>query len=142
MSEEKPNHEHAESPVAGSHAPAPVDGATAAEIAADHGDTHPDVSVKTYMVIFGALAIFTLVSFVANYFAHPDVAVISAFTSFAIILSVAVCKAVLVGVYFMHLLFDWNKVFIMIVPALILGPLLMIVLLPDIVLAWKHVVMP
>jgi hypothetical protein len=33
-------------------------------------------------------------------------------------------------------------VFIMIVPALILGPLLMIVLLPDIVLAWRNVAAP
>jgi caa(3)-type oxidase subunit IV len=103
---------------------------------------HAGPSVKTYLVIFGALSIFTLVSFVANYFAHPEVAVISKFTSFAIILSVAVCKATLVGMYFMHLILDWGKVFIMIVPALILGPLLMIVLMPDIVLAWKHIVTP
>ncbi|OAI49658.1 hypothetical protein AYO44_18360, partial [Planctomycetaceae bacterium SCGC AG-212-F19] len=105
-----------------------------------HGDPGHDVSIKTYLVIFAALAIFTLVSFVANAMAHAEI--ITKFTSFAIIMSVAVCKAVLVGIYFMHLIFDWGKVFIMIVPALILGPLLMIVLLPDIVLAWKHVLTP
>jgi caa(3)-type oxidase subunit IV len=99
-------------------------------------------SIKTYFVIFGALSIFTGVSFVANYFAHPDVKVISVYTSFAIIMGVALCKATLVGMYFMHLVLDWGKVFLMIVPALVLGPMLMIVLLPDIVLAWKHIITP
>ena len=104
---------------------------------AGHGG-HEGPSVKTYFVIFGALTSFTAISFVANYFAHPEVAIISKFTSFAIILGVAFCKATLVGMYFMHLILDWGKVFIMIVPALILGPMLMIVLLPDIVLAWRQ----
>ena len=104
----------------------------------DHG--HEGPSIKTYLVIFGALSGFTLVSFVANSAAHAEV--ISRTTSFAIILSVAICKATLVGMYFMHLILDWNKVFIMIVPALILGPLLMIVLLPDVVLAWKNILTP
>jgi hypothetical protein len=31
-------------------------------------------------------------------------------------------------------------VFVMVVPALILGPMLIIVLLPDIVLAWRNIV--
>jgi caa(3)-type oxidase subunit IV len=106
----------------------------------DHG--HHGPSMKTYFVIFGALTIFTGVSFVANYLAHPDVKVITVYTSFAIIMGVALCKATLVGMYFMHLILDWGKVFLMIVPALVLGPMLMIVLLPDIVLAWKHIITP
>lgn len=106
---------------------------TEAHNTASHG--HAEVKVKTYMVIFGALCGFTLISFVANYAAHPDVGWITRYTSFAIILGVAVAKATLVAMYFMHLLFDWGKVFIMIVPALVLGPMLMIVLLPDIVLS-------
>jgi caa(3)-type oxidase subunit IV len=117
-----------------------ITGEAHAAPAAHAGHGHEGPTVQTYLVIFGALSGFTLVSFVANYFAHAGV--ISHFTSFAIILSVAVCKAVLVGMYFMHLILDWSKVFIVVVPALILGPLLMIVLLPDIVLAWKHIVVP
>jgi cytochrome c oxidase subunit 4 len=146
MSEEKPNPETPESHVTESKSPAAETGITAeshhapAEGPDTHGDPGHDVSIKTYLVIFSALAIFTAVSFIANAMAHAEV--ITKFTSFAIILSVAVCKAVLVGIYFMHLIFDWGKVFIMIVPALILGPLLMIVLLPDIVLAWRHVAVP
>jgi hypothetical protein len=42
----------------------------------------------------------------------------------------------------MHLLFDWKRVYIMIIPAMILGPMLMIVLLPDIVLSKLELVPP
>ena len=144
MSEEKQNPETPETHVTESKPPAAETGTELhhhGPVGPDtHGDPGHDVSVKTYMVIFGALIIFTAVSFVANTLAHHEV--ITKFTSFAIILSVAVCKATLVGIYFMHLIFDWGKVFIMIVPALILGPLLMIVLLPDIVLAWRNVAAP
>src|SRR5262249_25841292 len=101
---------------------------------------HHGPSVRAYFYVFGALAVFTLVSFVANYAArtpeeHP---LISKFASFAIILAVAVCKALLVAMFFMHLLLDWKRVYVLIVPALVLGPLLVIVLLPDIVMAWHY----
>jgi cytochrome c oxidase subunit IV len=49
---------------------------------------------------------------------------------------VAVVKALLVVFYFMHLMWDWRKVAFMIVPALILGAMFAIVLMPDIVVAW------
>jgi hypothetical protein len=38
----------------------------------------------------------------------------------------------------MHLILDWKRVYFLIVPALVLGPMLVIVLLPDIVLGWPH----
>jgi len=104
----------------------------------EHGDHGP--TLKTFQIVFGALLVFTVVSFVCNFLAGKGI--ISHQASFAIILGVAICKATLVGFYFMHLVMDWNKVFIMIVPALILGPMFMIVLLPDIVLAWWNAVIP
>lgn len=101
-----------------------------------HGhDEHHGPNIKAYLTVFGALVICTLVSFVANIAARQEV--MSAFTSFAIIFAVACLKATLVAMIFMHLKWDWKKVYMMIIPALILGPLLMLVLLPDIVLAWK-----
>lgn len=90
----------------------------------------------TYLVIFGALVIFTTVSFVANYLAHPEVEFITKATSFVIILGVAVCKAVLVAMYFMHLKFEWGKLYFLVIPVMILTVMMMIVLLPDIVLTW------
>lgn len=100
-------------------------------------DTHGDHSatVKMYMAVFGALVVFTLISFVANSAARSEA--ISVGTSFTIILAVAVVKALLVAMFFMHLKFDWIRVYMIIIPALILGPLLVIVLLPDIVFAWR-----
>jgi len=114
--------------------------ANAAASAEAHADHHHEPNVKTYLIIFGALSGFTLVSFVFNTLANAGT--ITHTTSFIAIMSVAVVKALLVATWFMHLIVDWGKLFVLIIPALILGPLLMIVLLPDIVLAWWNVTMP
>ena len=103
----------------------------------DNPDARDGSLVRVYLVIFLALAVFTLVSFVANYAAHPEQGWITPTQSFMIILGVAIVKAILVAMFFMHLKFDWGRVYFMIVPVLILGVMMMIVLLPDIVLAWK-----
>ena len=100
-------------------------------------DSQHGPNVKAYLVIFGALAGFTLVSFLANYAAHPEQAWLSSYQAFAIIMIVAVVKAVLVAMFFMHLKWDWPRVYFMIVPVLILGVMMMLVLLPDIVLGWN-----
>ena len=103
---------------------------------ADHGDH--GANVKMYLIVFVALAFFTWTSFFANYIASGEHPWISKFASFAIILGVAVVKAGLVGWVFMHLAFDWRKLYFMIFPAFILGAMMMMVLLPDIVLAWQR----
>jgi cytochrome c oxidase subunit 4 len=97
---------------------------------------HHGPGFKAYMVVASALTVFTVVSFVVNYFVRHQS--LTSTAGFTIILSVAVCKATLVGLYFMHLILDWGKVFYFIIPAFILGAMMMIVLLPDIVLAWHH----
>jgi cytochrome c oxidase subunit 4 len=98
-----------------------------------HGSEHhagPDF--KAYMVVFGALSIFTAISFLVNATVGRNL------LGLAIILSVAVVKAVLVGLYFMHLIVDWPKLYYLIFPTFILGAMFIVVLLPDIVLAWPH----
>ena len=97
---------------------------------------HGGSGVTPYLVIFGALSVFTVLSFVGNYLVRNDI--IRPHTGFALILGVAICKAVLVAMFFMHLRFDWSRVYFMIVPVMILGTMMVIVLLPDIVLAWHH----
>jgi len=94
-------------------------------------EAHGGHGMQPYLVVFGALSIFTAVSFMAYEWTPRNV-------SFLIILIVAVVKAVLVGIYFMHLKQDWGKVFFMIIPCFILAMLLVVVLLPDIVLAWHY----
>lgn len=96
----------------------------------DAHDVHQGPDVKAYLVIFGALSVFTGLSF-AFYYALPHS------FSFALILLVAVVKATLVGMYFMHLKFDWSKLYFMIIPAFILGTMMMMVLMPDFVLGWR-----
>jgi caa(3)-type oxidase subunit IV len=104
--------------------------------AATHDDSH-DMRVKAYFSVFIALSIFTAVSFVANWAAHPERAWITVHTSFAIILGVAIVKAILVGMIFMHLKFDWGRVYFIIVPISIMAVMMMMVLMPDIVIAWQ-----
>ncbi len=98
----------------------------------DHGHAGP--TFNAYLVVFGALLIFTLVSFVVNWAVRHEH--MGPHTGFTVILAVAVCKAVLVGTYFMHLILDWKRFYFVIIPVSILGALLIVVLLPDIVLAW------
>ncbi|HEV2949334.1 MAG TPA: cytochrome C oxidase subunit IV family protein [Gemmataceae bacterium] len=104
----------------------------------DPHDPHPHggIDVKTYFIIFGALAVFTAVSFIVNEAVRHDV--LGTFAGFVLILGVAVCKAVLVGMFFMHLKIDWGRLYFVIVPVMLLAVMMIIVLLPDIVLAWHH----
>jgi caa(3)-type oxidase subunit IV len=97
----------------------------------DDPDQHGDV-FKAYLAVFCALSVFTAMSFVVNLIFG-----IGSVTGASIIMGVAVVKAVLVGFIFMHLKWDWYKLYFMIVPAFIVGTMMIIVLLPDIVLAWR-----
>jgi caa(3)-type oxidase subunit IV len=101
-----------------------------------HSEAHAGPSFQAYLVVFGALSVFTAISFVVNDLVRSDV--LSPTSGLLLILGVAVCKAILVAMYFMHLVIDWSKLYYLIFPVLILGTMLVIVLLPDIVLAWSH----
>ena len=104
-----------------------------------HTDSHKDAghgpTYQIYMIIAVALAIFTAVSFVVNGQVHNKV--LTPFNGFVIILGVAIIKATLVALIFMHLKYDWSKLYFLIIPAFILGTMMMFVLLPDIVFAWQ-----
>ncbi len=98
-------------------------------------DEHHGPGVKTYLLVFTGLAVATLISFVTNRWAVGD-REHRAHISFAIIMAVSVVKTCLVGTFFMHLIVDWRKLYYLLIPAFILGTMMMIVLMPDIVLAW------
>ncbi len=102
---------------------------------AEHHE-HEGPSLMTYMVIFGSLCVFTLISFIANELVRAGV--INLFTAVTIIMLVAVVKATLVGMYFMHLKFDWGKLYFLVFPVLILTLMMIIVLLPDLVFGWHN----
>lgn len=90
----------------------------------DHGSND-----KVYLAIAGSLAGLTVISYIGDLMSMPRPALI------VLVLLVALVKASLVAVFFMHLKFDWTKVKVMIIPAIILAVLLVIALLPDITLA-------
>lgn len=83
-----------------------------------------------YMKVFFALLIFT----VLEYF-YAKLASGAGFSLGALILGLmvlAVTKASLVGIYFMHLKFEGRWVYLMLVPASILALVLIFALYPDI----------
>ena len=98
---------------------------------AHHGPTF-----RLYVVIALALAVFTIVSFIANQLVLQGN--ITVYAAFVVILGVAIVKATLVGMYYMHLKYEWGKLYFMIIPAFILAAMMMVVLMPDIVVAWHH----
>ena len=100
------------------------------------GHGHAGPKAKVYLVIGVALGIFTAVSFIVNSLEQTTPPTLTANQGFYVILLVAIVKATLVVAYFMHVVWDWKKVLFMIIPALILGAMMMFVLLPDIVEAW------
>jgi caa(3)-type oxidase subunit IV len=101
---------------------------------ADHGAGHDGhISDKTFIKVFGALLVCTAISFGVNQFIGSD----SPAANFILIGIIATLKAILVVVYFMHMLMDWKKLFIFIVPVLVLAPMVIIVLWPDIVHGWR-----
>ena len=93
---------------------------------------HAGPGFQAYMVVFIALSTFTAISFLVNATVGRNM------TGLVIILGVAVVKATLVGLYFMHLVVDWFKLYYLIFPTFILAAMFITVLLPDIVLAWQH----
>jgi len=93
-------------------------------------------NVKVYFAVFGALAVCTALSFVFNWLAREEH--ITHLTSAGIIMAIAVLKAVLVAMIFMHLKWDWTRVYFVICPLFILATMMVIVLMPDLLLAWQH----
>ena len=96
-----------------------------------HAAEHHGPTVNGYLVVFGALAVFTAISFLVNAVLGQG-----STAGLVIIMGVALVKALLVATFFMHLKWDWGKLFFMIIPCVILSVMLIVVLLPDIVLAW------
>jgi cytochrome c oxidase subunit 4 len=97
----------------------------------NHPTEHHGPNLSAYFVVFAALCVFTAASFAVNQMFHD-----AATTAMFIILAVAVCKAALVGIYFMHLKWDWGRLYFIIVPVAIMAAMLLVVLLPDVVLGW------
>jgi caa(3)-type oxidase subunit IV len=109
-----------------------------------HGDDHAHgheqhISDKTFMKVFGALLVCTALSYGTNlmFGSSSLIHASNAVVNFLLIGAIACLKATLVMYFFMHLKIDWRKVFVFLIPICILAPMVIIVLWPDIVLAWR-----
>ncbi len=99
---------------------------TLAQIDHAHGDDHSG-HVKIYIRVFVSLAIFTAIEyFYARIFKDAFVTLVLGLMTWAVI------KASLVGLYFMHLKYEGRWVFAMLVPSGILALVLVAALMPDI----------
>jgi cytochrome c oxidase subunit 4 len=100
----------------------------ASEVAAEHAtEAH-----APYLKVFFALAVLTAIEYYYAAIFKDHFAVL-----LTGLLALALVKAGLVGWYFMHLKFEGNWVYIMIVPALILATVIVLALCPDMVLKYE-----
>ncbi len=99
-----------------------------ADTHAEHAHAGP--SFQAYMMVFGALCVCTALSFIVNLLLGEN------HTSAAIIMAVAVVKATLVAGIFMHLKFDWGKLYCIILPVCVVTVMMVIILSIDTTLAW------
>ena len=97
---------------------------------------HAAPTFGAYIGVFIALCVCTALSFVFNYMAHEDVKMMSHMASVGAIVVVAVIKALLVAAIFMHLKFDWGKVYCIILPVCVVTVMMVIILSIDTTLAW------
>jgi caa(3)-type oxidase subunit IV len=99
---------------------------------------HEEHAHPPYMLVFGVLCVLTVVSFltVQDFWINS----MGEKSGPMIVMLVGVAKATLVAMFFMHLKYDWFKLYFMIVPTLIMGTILMCALLPDMTFSQTRVV--
>ncbi len=91
---------------------------------------HAGPNFQTYMYVFYALCVCTALSFLVNFALGEN------HTSAAIIIGVSIVKASLVAAIFMHLKFDWGKLYCIILPVCVVTVMMVIILSIDQTLAW------
>lgn len=95
-----------------------------------HQGEHGHGGVGKYLAVFVALCVLTAISFgVGNWHA---LRVSSPGTMWAIMMAVSSCKALLVILFFMHILWEANWKYVLTVPASLMSVFLVLMLIPDI----------
>jgi cytochrome c oxidase subunit 4 len=110
----------------------------------EHGEHHGP-TLKTFFIIFLALAVLTAISFTsARVFAATPV------VSWTIMMAISSVKAMLVISFFMHLIWEANWKYVLTIPASVMSLLLVLLLVPDIGRRtktyseerWRHAAVP
>ncbi len=92
--------------------------------------------LKKYIAVFVALCVLTTLSFL-TYFAWWD-ALFSTPVSRALMMAVSCAKALLVMLFFMHLLWEANWKYVLTFPAMMMSVFLMCMLVPDVGYRTRH----
>ncbi len=101
---------------------------------ADHGsdshDEHHGGSIKTYIAVFLALCLLTTASF----FTYSEFwrEHFSAQAGWAFMMAVSCTKALLVILFFMHLLYEANWKYVLTIPTIFMSIFLVLMLVPDV----------
>ena len=93
-------------------------------------DAHAGPDFKVYLYVFAALCVCTAMSFVVNQVMGEIL------RSAAVIMAIAVLKATLVAGIFMHLKYDWGKLYGIILPVCVLTVMLVLILSIDQTFVW------
>ncbi len=102
--------------------------------AAGHQHDHGHGGVGKYLMVFLALCVLTVISFVvanSSLMNTPSV-------GWAIMMAVSCAKALLVIAFFMHLIWEANWKYVLTIPASIMSVFLVLMLVPDIGFRTRH----
>jgi cytochrome c oxidase subunit 4 len=117
--ERKTMHEHAH-------------GHDAAADEAEHHD-HGHGGLGKYIAVFIALCILTAISFgTAHFMMGPHASGPTLLVGRVVMIAVSCCKALLVMLFFMHLIWEANWKYVLTIPASIMSIFLLLMLFPDV----------
>lgn len=98
------------------------------------GNHNPTSQRTVFLAVFGFLVLLTGLSFwVANSWIMEDRII-----GWAVMLGISACKAMLVIAFFMHLWWESSWKYVLTIPALFMGSMLVLLLVPDIGMRTDH----
>ena len=97
-----------------------------------HGD-HGHGGLGKYIAVFIALCVLTAISFAtAHFMMGPDAQGATQLVGRVVMIAVSCCKALLVMLFFMHLIREANWKYVLTIPASIMSIFLLLMLFPDV----------
>lgn len=99
-----------------------------------HEHEHHGGNAK-YLAVFGALVVLTLLSFILGNSSLKDTA---PHVAWAGMMAVSCAKALLVMLFFMHLLWEANWKYVLTIPASLMSLFLVLMLVPDVGMRTHH----
>lgn len=96
----------------------------------EHGhDDHGHGGVGKYLAVFGSLCVLTAISFAVG---NSEALMSRPAVGWTIMMAVSCCKALLVMLFFMHLIWEANWKYVLTIPASIMSVFLLLMLFPDV----------